>query len=84
MPLNVISLDRFKKEGRSLPRVCLTQDLKPERVLEFMEDGILYRKGWKGSVIEMEPKGNHTDCLPILFDDYLHPVWIPVKYLEQV
>ena len=80
---NVVSFERLKK-GQTLPRVRLNADLEPERVLEHLEEGLTYRKGWLGSVIGETGTGNHTDHLPVLFDEYTWPVWIHTQYLEQV
>lgn len=80
---NIINFDDLQK-GHTLPAVRLTQDLKPERVMEGELEGVIYRKGWTGRVIEIEPTGNHADCLPVLFEDYEHAVWIEKKYLESV
>lgn len=79
---NVINFDDLK-QGRTLPRVRLTQDLIPERVYDYVVDQVAYQKGWIGSVIEIEPHGNREGWVPVLFDEYEHPVWIERKYLEQ-
>lgn len=84
MTHNLVSLDRYRLEGKSLPRVQLRENLEPENVLDGLENGIVYKAGWKGSVIGDEGKGNHKGFLPVLFDDYQYPVWIDKKYLEVI
>jgi len=80
---NVVSFEDVK-EGRTLPKVRLNTDLQPERVFEWVMEGFMYQKGWEGRVIEIEPTANHVDCLPVLFDDFEHPVWIHKQYLDEV
>ncbi len=80
---NVVSMEDLRK-GRTLPKVRLNTDLIPERVFEWVMDGFMYQKGWIGRVIEIEPQGNRVDQVPVLFEDYEHPVWIHKDYLDEV
>lgn len=82
MSHNVVSFEDLKK-GRTLPKVKLLTTLDPENIFD-QESGVTYQAGWIGRVIEIEPRNNHVDYLPVLFEDYEIPVWIPSKYLELV
>lgn len=80
---NVVSFERLQK-GQTLARVRLNTDLEPERVLEHLEEGVMYKKGWEGSILAQEGTGNHAGHVAVLFDDYIWPVWINKEYLDPV
>ena len=79
---NVATLARSQTTGARLRRVRLNADLLPERVLEHLEEGVVYRKGWVGTVIDGKSGYNRKGQSAVLFDDYQWPVWIDPGYLD--